>query len=194
MCVKCGASEATGLAPDMRRLRRPPKGLANKLSTALLLEPSANLVFAHRDADATDEAPRVDEIKTAAEGPAVHTVPVVPVRETEAWLLLDEGAIRHVVENPSSSVELTLPRPQDAENVSDPKRRLREILVLASGLRGRKLKTLKKDFSRHRSRLLERLDCDGLLGQVPAWQRLERRTREALQMLQAGPARGQPEG
>lgn len=97
------------IGPGHEASSQATKGLANKLSTALLLEPSANLVFAHRDADATDEAPRVDEIKTAAEGPAVHTVPVVPVRETEAWLLLDEGAIRHVVENPSSSVELSLP-------------------------------------------------------------------------------------
>jgi hypothetical protein len=178
----------------MARLPKPPKGLANRLSVALDLEPSANLVFAHRDADAPDENQRVVEIEVAARGLRYQTVPVVPVRETEAWLLLDERSIRSVVENPSSSVELGLPRPEDAENVSNPKRKLREILVLASGLRGRRLKALKRDFPRHRSRLLERLDCDGLLGQVPAWQRLERRTREALRMLQTCPAQAQAEG
>jgi hypothetical protein len=183
LCVKCGASEAIGLAPDMGRLPIPPKGLKNRLSAALKLEPSANLVFAHRDADAADENPRVVEIRTAAAGLPVRTIPVVPVRETEAWLLLDEMAIRSVVENPASTLALGLPRPQDVENVADPKQKLRDTLMLASGLRGRRLQTLKHDFPRLRARLLERLNCAVFLGQVPAWQRLEQRTRAALLSL-----------
>lgn len=183
LCVKCGASEAIGSWPDMSRLRKPPKGLRDRLSTAIGLEPSVNLVFAHRDADSADESCRIAEIGTSAQGLRVQTVPVVPIRETEAWLLLNEAAIRAIVENPSATTGLNLPRPQDVERVPDPKRKLKEALTLASGLRGRRLQELKKDFPRHRARLLERLDCEVLHSLVPAWQRLEQRTRDALCML-----------
>jgi len=74
------------IGPGHEASSQATKGLANKLSTPPP-RTFANLVFAHRDADATDEAPRVDEIKTALR-PAVHTVPVVPVRETEAGCCL----------------------------------------------------------------------------------------------------------
>jgi hypothetical protein len=188
LCVRCGATEAIGSAPDMTRLRNPPEGLRDRLTAALDLEPSANLVFAHRDADEPTEDRRIAEIETASQGLRARTVPVVPVQETEAWLLLDEAAIRSVVENPSSPIKLALPRPQDVERVADPKRKLKEVLNRASGLRGRRLKALKQDFPRRRARLLERLDRDGLLRHVPAWQRLERRTREALGVLQSGSA------
>ena len=183
LCVKCGASEAIGSWPDMSRLRKPPKGLRDRLATAIGLEPSVNLVFAHRDADSADESIRIAEIKTSAHGLWVQTVPVIPIHETEAWLLLNEAAIRAVVENPSATMELALPRPQDVERVPDPKRKLKEALSRASGLRGRRLQELKKEFPRHRARLLERLDCDILLSLVPAWQRLEHRTRDALLVL-----------
>jgi hypothetical protein len=58
--------------------------------------------------------------------------------------------------------------------------------LAASGLHGRRLSTFKKEFPRHRARLLARLDCHVLLGQVPAWQRLEQCIRAALRTLNTG--------
>ncbi len=45
-------------------------------------------------ADSADENLRISEIETSAHGLRVQTIPVVPIRETEAWLLLNEAAIR----------------------------------------------------------------------------------------------------
>ncbi len=180
LCVECGADEATGSAPDLARLPRPPSNLAGRIRAALALEPSANLLFVHRDADSPDETMRVEEITRASQGLQVRFVPVIPVRETEAWLLLDEAAIRAVVENPSGRIPLDLPAPQDVERLADPKRRLKEILDLASELRGRRLARHHRRFGHHRAMLLERLRRDGPIRLVPAWQRLVRRTGEAL--------------
>jgi hypothetical protein len=48
---------------------------------------------------------------------------VIPIRMTEAWLLLDEEAIRDSAGRPSSSVSLGLPLPQRVETIPDPKQR-----------------------------------------------------------------------
>ena len=68
VCVDCGASEAIGIAPDFSRLPRPPaRDIRSKLKAALALEPSVNLIFIHRDADARTEDRRRIEIEGAAE-------------------------------------------------------------------------------------------------------------------------------
>ena len=183
LCVHCGASEAIGISPDFMRLPKPPGGaLKSRLEAALALEPSAHLAFVHRDADSRDETPRIDEINVAAAGLTITSVPIVPVQATESWLLLDEIAIRSVVENPRGTVSLNLPAPHDVERMSNPKQRLKEVLSVASELRGRRLVKFKKAFGQHRAILLERLDATNL-AQVPAWQRLVERTSETIRGL-----------
>ena len=68
-------------------------GVAERIRRALELFP-ADLLFVHRDADRVPTATRRDEICRAAEATMANqlTVPVVPVRMTEAWLLIDEAA------------------------------------------------------------------------------------------------------
>jgi len=184
LCVECGASEAIGVAADFSRLPiSPGRSLASRLNAAKALEPSANLLFVHRDADSRVETARLSEISQATGGTGVQTVPVIPIQETEAWLLLDEDAIRSVVENPEGTVPLVLPRPQNVERVADPKTRLKKALAFASELRGRRLRKLKKDFPRYRKLLLQRLDTRGPLAQVPAWQRLVNRTEAAVRTV-----------
>lgn len=97
------------------------------------------------------------------------------MRSTEAWLLLNEAAIRRVAGNPRGSQPLQLPKPSQVENVSDPKEALRRALADASGKQGRRLRTVRKSFGQHRRILLEQLPVGGALEQVPAWRRLERR-------------------
>ncbi len=99
----------------------------------------------------------------------VPWVPVIPIRMTEAWLLLDESAIRKVAGNPNSKMQLALPRARDVEAVPDPKEVLRNVLAVASGLSGRKLEKLRKRFPYHRQQLLERIDPAGPIAGVPSW-------------------------
>lgn len=184
ICIERGAAEAIGLAPDFSRLpRAPSKDVKTRILAALALEPSTNVVFVHRDADSRSEEPRINEIAEASAGASVPVVPVVPIQETEAWLLLDEDAIRSVVENAHGTVSLGLPRPRDVEKLADPKEKLKEVLAVASGQQGRRLTRTKREFPRHRALLVERLDPGGKITLLSAWQRLLDRTGEAIQRL-----------
>jgi hypothetical protein len=99
-----------------------------------------HLVFVHRDAERVTHATRKQEIPLRD-----YVVPVVPVRMTEAWLLTDEKAIRKASGNPNGRVPLSLPSISRLESIPDPKTMLRELLVLASELNGRRQKRLRQD-------------------------------------------------
>jgi hypothetical protein len=93
------------------------------------------LVFVHRDAEGVPRELRLREIPSEA-----RIVPVVPVRMTEAWLLIDEQAIRTAAGNPNGTEPLTLPPLRRLESIPDPKETLRSLLVAASGLGPRRRK------------------------------------------------------
>jgi len=137
-------------------------------------DPDFDIVFVHRDSEDRDPARRHTEVAAAAlavkfAGPAVA---VVPIRMTEAWLLLDEAAIRLVAGSPSGTSALGLPPNNAVERIADPKEILKQALVAASGLAGRKLKIFRNQFPVHRALLLERLDPDGKVQTLSAWRRL----------------------
>ncbi len=176
LCILCGAAEAAGVAPDLGSLpQKPARTVKSKLRAALKLEPSANLIFVHRDADSIDPDPRYREISRAEAGFELkgRVIPVVPVQETEAWLLLDETEIRRVADNPNGRVELDLPSASRAEGIANPKERLFRALETASELRGRRRARFKKSLSWRRRLLLERLSPAGPVTQLSAWQRLK---------------------
>jgi hypothetical protein len=121
----------------------PParEGLTAKIRRATELFP-AELFFVHRDADTAGLEVRREEILSAAEqaGRDISVVPVVPVRMTEAWLLIDEAAIRMAADNPKGSMALGLPpRIAALEDKADPKTLLYQALTAACDQRGRRL-------------------------------------------------------
>ena len=130
---------------DLRRLRDPPRSLADKIVSAIELYP-CELLFIHRDSERESRESRINEIDAALTqgGPALSTMPVVrvvPIRMHEAWLLSDEAAIRRAAGNPNGTQPLQLPRIQTIEGLPDPKATLHDLLRQASGLHGRRLKT-----------------------------------------------------
>lgn len=148
-----------------------------------------DLLFIHRDADGQDFHHRVEEIRTAAAGNVY--VPVVPVREMEAWLLPYEDAIRRAAGRPSCREGLGLPSLARIEQVSDPKKLLYDALRIANGARGRRAAKFKPDLCVHR--VAELVESDwALLRALPAFQRLERDTRQALAQLGVAPAGSPP--
>jgi hypothetical protein len=62
---------------------------------------------------------------------------------TEAWLLLDEEAIRGAAGNPNGKEPLDLPRAPD--QIPNPKDVLGELLKQASGLSGRRKKSFRPE-------------------------------------------------
>ena len=62
----------------------------------------------------------VMQIRRALEGMPVRHVLVIPVRMTEAWLLIDELALRRAAGNPNGRNPLDLPALKDLEALPEP--------------------------------------------------------------------------
>ncbi len=127
----------TGTWADLRCLPNPPKGLRDRVDAALDLYP-CDLLFVHRDAEAMPLDRRVAEIQAAVDGLSDPSVPMVPVRMQEAWLLIDEPALRRAAGNPHGGVSLAMPTIDKLEQIPNPKQVLHELLLTASELRGRR--------------------------------------------------------
>ncbi len=160
--------------PDLSLLvGRVGHSVSDKLRALRRIGGEYDLVVVHRDADRGSPADRRREIADAiaAEWPDLAHVPAVPVRMLEAWLLLDEAAIRMVAANPNGRMPLGLPRVSSAEGIADPKARLKEALAQAAAVKGRRLEQFQRHdrFSYHRLRLLEMLDPRGPVMGLPSW-------------------------
>jgi hypothetical protein len=131
----------------------------------------------HRDADKVDPAKRrreiIDAVRQAqANNPLIPTsVPVIPVRMSEAWLLVDEQALRKAAGNPHGKGTIHLPALKSLEQLPDPKQTLQTLLVDASATRGRKRRNFNVDAAKFR--LAELIGHYENLRQLPAFRRLE---------------------
>ena len=132
---------------DLRRLRRPPWKLDERVGMALELYP-CDMLIVHRDAERDAPEKRLQEIAEATRDLPIPVVSVVPVRMTEAWLLFDEAAIRRAAGCPNGTMELGLPPLKGVESVPDPKEVLHEALRTASNLGGRRRKQFHPDIRR----------------------------------------------
>lgn len=148
--------------------------------TAALENYPCDLLFIHRDAEADPREARVSEIETALRSltdrpPAVC---VVPVRMTEAWLLIDEQALREAAGNPRGGARLDLPAARALESLPDPKETLFDLLRKASALRGRRLRRFRMRQAGHR--LAELIEDFSPLEQLPAFRAFRNDLDEVL--------------
>ncbi|GHJ44692.1 hypothetical protein Cs7R123_20340 [Catellatospora sp. TT07R-123] len=163
--------------PDFSLLTGVKKDVGSRVSAGvqLLRGTPLDLVVVHRDADNAGYQARRDEIdKAVSEELMAETVAVIPVRMTEAWLLLSEEEIRIVAGNPRSRKELSLPQIHEVERLADPKTTLQQCLLKAADVTGRRRDAMAKRFNQHRRQLLERLDRSGPVSALPSWRQLVR--------------------
>lgn len=149
------------------------EGLAGRIRSALR-EP-CELLFVHRDAEKQSAELRFAEVAAAVaeigDEVAVPYVCVVPVRMSEAWLLISESAIRVAAGNRSGRVRLAMPKSHQIESVADPKQRLHDLIRTASEQTGRKRSGLHLSELVHR--VAEAIEDFTPLRRLPAFQRLE---------------------
>ena len=160
---------------DLRRLQNPPSKLFDRIAKSIELYP-CDLLFVHRDAERESIAKRVREIRESLEKCAIDALPVVcvvPVRMQEAWLLIDEFALRKAAGNPRGRRPLNIPDPNKLEDLPDPKQILHELLHQASSLSGRRLKRFIRDVGSHVHRVAEHIDDFSLLCELTAFQQVE---------------------
>jgi hypothetical protein len=161
--------------------RPKDKGLVERIKNALEYYP-CDLLFVHRDADSRQADPRYEEIhKALAElDRPTPAVCVVPIQTTEAWLMFDEAKIRQAVGNRNGRVPLNLPNLSELENESDPKARLREILITASGKSGRRRDGFKSQIPAVLRRIADPSNDFSPLLRLSAFQRLQTDVRAIL--------------
>ncbi len=169
----CGAIPIEAEFADLRRLPYPPKKLSERIHWSVELYP-CDLLFVHRDAESAPIEVREAEIRKAlkessVEG-SVRVVCVVPVRMQEAWLLIDEAALRRAAGNPNGTQPLAMPDVQRLEELTDPKQLIRDLLRQASELQGRRLERFNWRSSAHR--VAEIIDDFSILYRLTAFQRL----------------------
>lgn len=148
--------------------------IGSNLSTriaAVMKRYPCEILLVHRDAENQHVDARLEEIRNASQGLSTAIVAVVPVRMTEAWLLLDGDAIRSASGNPYGSTPLSIPRANQIENIPNPKQLLFELLTSASELRGRRRASFNP--REHVRRVAELVSNHDLLRQLPSFQRFE---------------------
>jgi len=165
----------------------PGTDLRERLAAAVRHHP-CDVLFVHRDAEREPKAKRLEEIRAAATAVGVPAfVPVVPVRMTEAWLLIDEQAIRRAAGNPHGEASLSLPKVARLEGMPDPKGTLRTCLIEASEKTGRRLQQFERDLPERVQRVAELISDFSPLRQLPAFQDFEQEARRVLTELLAAP-------
>ena len=173
------AREAPMLVFAAPEIIRRDQGDLRARTAAARVRYAPDLLVVHRDADRAGREARVREIL----GADPLAVPIVPVRMTEAWLLLDEAAIRVAADNPNGSSSLGLPRPSRVEDLADPKVTLRDALVAASEKSGRPLERFKRDIASRVIRVVESMADFQVLRNLSAFTEFERTLVAALAAL-----------
>lgn len=174
------------VAPDLRRLDPPPgHSVSSRLEAVFRFDDAFDLVVIHRDAEAQSPEDRRAQVLEAVKEfrEDLPVLPVIPVRMTDAWLLVDEAAIRRIAGRPSGTEPLGLPGIAQIEQIPDAKAMLQEVLAKASGASGRRLQRFKRDFGGQRRRLLENLDHDGPVSNLSAWRELAASVEQAVRSL-----------
>lgn len=186
LCVR-GGFAASGEWPDLRRFAAG-KDVGAQLRCLLEFDDRFDLIFIHRDADDRSDAHARGLVAagSAAFENRIRAVPIIPIQEIEAWLLLDERAIRRAARNGTGREPLELPKPSRIEDRANPKEVLIDALEKAAKP-GRDRSTIRRDFPRLRRELLENLDLDGPIQQLTAWQNLLRDLNAALAELPSAP-------
>jgi len=142
--------------PDLR-FNSQFAGVALKHSAGLLRRAKeavkfyeCDILFVHRDAETMALDLRIEEIKECLNELGMPYVPIVPIRMTEAWLLIDEMAIRTAASNPNGHSVLNMPRVDRLEGIPNPKGLLDDNLKLASELSAARLRKFRPEACRHR--------------------------------------------
>jgi hypothetical protein len=152
--------------------------LINRIEQALEKEP-CDILIIHRDAENENFDIRENEIAVAADSLNLSTAHVclIPVKMTEAWFLHSEVAIRLAVGNPNSATPLNLPSIKNTQTC-DAKETLRQALIAAGELSGRRLR--KFNFHECRHSVARYIDDFSALRALPSFALFEQSLRTAI--------------
>ena len=164
-----------GFNIELARLGSSAKGLdfSAKVCRALELYP-CTVLFIHRDVENETIKDRQDELDEKLESVGCSLpkiIFVIPKRMSEAWLLIEEEAIRYAANNPNGKMQLNLPSINQLEKLPDPKSLTIQLLKEATGLNKRRIRTFKPRAAIHR--LSENIEDYSVLRNLESFNYLE---------------------
>lgn len=157
------------------------RSLSHRIELACELFP-CDVLFVHRDAEKQSISKRESEIIAALSGNSSIGIPIVPIRMSEAWLLLSVSSIRQASGNPNGRERVHLPPISQLESQPDPKSLLIGLIKQASGLNKRRQSSLNPRTVIHR--LAELIEDYSALRQLSAFNVFEAKVDEVLPHLQ----------
>ncbi len=177
-----------GPVQDLSRGSGMKRSLESSKELALRAQGSFDLLFVHADGDGDPDAVRKQQIEPIEEHlrqypskKEVRTVAVVPVREMEAWTLVDGDALRRVFSCSLSDEQMGLPVPfRKAESLADPKACFEKCFEVIMGRRKNSRAKLRD--CNHLVLIGQEISFDRLR-LLPAFQQLEKDLRTALTRL-----------
>jgi hypothetical protein len=150
------------LEPEFRKRSGSVRDFLRSYATGSMI------VFVHRDAEAETLDTRLREFSDLTR----KVVPIIPVRMTEAWLLIDGSAIARAADRPSA--EISVPPVAQLETLGDPKQELEDRLSEAAGpLTGRRRKQFKASIVSRRVNVANLITDFAPLEALPAFSRFQ---------------------
>jgi hypothetical protein len=148
-----------------------------------IIEGAIDLLFVHADADGDAQAALTERVEPCclalrqrSAGAEFDCVPVIPVRETEAWALVDGAALRAELGTTRSMQQLGLPEnPNAVEALLDAKQLLRDARDAIARKRSPRLPTIPAGLG-NRVELNE-------LRKLEAFQKFERHLKAGLRSV-----------
>ncbi len=172
-------SQDTGFA-DIVFAATGKGSLSERVAQAVTKYP-CDIIFVHRDAENQASDLRYAEINASRPRlDSQHLVSIVPVRMTEAWLLVDPDAIRRSVGSNDLTVQLGLPNLSKVESC-DAKALLDSALSNAVNLNSRRRRRFRPE--EYRTRVAELLTSIEPLRKLPSFMRLEGELKAVLNKL-----------
>lgn len=177
--------------PPVKRIEVPKSGQGDDILAAAIKAGTEgyDILFVHKDADDPGSEkvrknhiePGLRKVHETTKKVCKNVVPVIPIRETEAWMLADIKILQDILSINMDIKELGLPtRPVLVEKIADPKHVLQETIR----------KSLEHKSRRHRkinieavyTRLAQEVHLD-FLKQVPAYKTFASELIQTLKFL-----------
>ena len=153
--------------------------LARRVQEAVRRFP-CDILFVHRDAENAGLDARHSEICAATANATPNIVPTIPVRMTEAWLLIDARAIRKAADNPNGTIELEMPDVLTLEGIPNPKALMSDLLIRASEKSGRRRRRFTAEIAWRRARVAMLIEDFSALRHLPAFNCVQAATEMAV--------------
>lgn len=163
--------------PPIKRIEVPKSGQGNDILTAAVRAGTEgyDILFVHKDADDAGPEkvrknhiePGLRKVHETTKKVCKNMVPVIPIRETEAWMLADIKILQDILDINTDAKELGLPtRPVLVEKIADPKHVLQE--TIRKSLERKSRRRRKINIETLYTRLAQEVRLD-FLKQVPAY-------------------------